>query len=394
MLKNKIYCLLEWLRTRKRTIYFVIILLSLCRFFYLNYINWTSGELCTGKGGIQYGYDAFRYLDGAERIINGQKFIEKESNYIGYILVIALVKKSGFDLSFVLIIQLLLALLAALALFDMTRSITGSKMMGLLAAGFYLINPFITQWHLFIHTESFYSSMLAISTWSIYKAVNKNNFKFYITSLIIICYTALVRPNGWCLIPIFFCAAILIHKINFKIKLISIASVFTIFVLIIIFVFSLNNKLKNENAANLLMKGEIIWGHKESRLNMPANNDSVSEYKYILKHPVAVAKLGITRIATELLPIHRPWNSLNFIFRFLLWMLPAYLLSLIGMVFLRKNIGVIIIMTVIILHFCIIAFTFSDQEFRFLIYVLPLIYLMGIFGLNEILKSFIKYNNK
>jgi len=106
------------LQTKKKTIYFFIIIFSLSRFFYLNYINWTSGALCTGEGGIQYGYDAWRYLDGADRVINHQAFIIGEEKYIGYSLLIAFVKILGLDLSFVLIMQLIFALLASLALYD------------------------------------------------------------------------------------------------------------------------------------------------------------------------------------------------------------------------------------------------------------------------------------
>ncbi len=380
----------------RRTIYFLLIILALSRFFYLNYINWTNGELCTGKGGIQYGYDAYRYLDGAERVINHQKFIEDESKYTGYIFLIAFVKTAGMDLSFVLIMQLIFALLASLALYDIGKSITKSKAAGLLAAGFYLINPFITQWHLFIHTESFYSSMLTISTWTIYKAVIKNNLKFYIISLIIISYTALIRPNGLIIFPIFFCFAIIAQKINLKIKIISVASIIITFFLILIYVPVFSNNVKVLETHDLLLKGEIIWGHKESQLDMPKetaseNNYSKLGFMYILKHPITVTKLAIHRVAAELLPIYRPWNSTKFIIRFLLWMLPAYILSLIGAVFLRRNIGISIIMSIIISHLFIIACTYSDQEFRFLMYILPLIYLMGVFGLYEVYKKILKY---
>ncbi|MGD0710118.1 MAG: glycosyltransferase family 39 protein, partial [Bacteroidales bacterium] len=233
MLRDIIYRLSEWYRVNRRIIYFFLIILFLSRFLYLNYINWTKGELCSGHGGIQYGMDSMRFLHGADKIINHQDFADCEENYMGYAFVIAFVKISGLDLSFVLIIQLIFALLSSLALYDLGKSITKSKTIGLLSAGLYLINPFITQWHLYIHTESFYSSMLVISTWSIYKAVKNNNLKFYVLSLIIIFYTALIRPNGMVTVPIFFFFVIITRKINSRIKIISVISVIITFLFLI-----------------------------------------------------------------------------------------------------------------------------------------------------------------
>jgi hypothetical protein len=396
MLRNKLYRLLEWYRANVRLIYFLVIFLALSRFFYLNYINWTSGELCTGQGGIQYGYDSFRYLDGADKLINHQDFILGEDKYTGYIFLIAFVKSVGLDLSFVLIIQLMFALLAALALYDIAKSVTQRKIMGLIAAGFYLINPFIAQWHLFIHTESFYSSMLTISAWSIYKAIQKNNLKFYIISLIIVFYTALIRPNGWILVPVFFVFAILIQKINFKIKVIAVISVITIFLLMVVYMPIFKNDINGVKTGDLFLKGEIIWGFTDLRLKMPSDNNSETSYQkfgagYVLKHPLAVTKLMMMRVTAELLPVFRPKNSTKFIIRFLLWMLPAYILSILGAIFLRKNINILLILSIIISHLLIIAVTYSEQEFRFLIYILPLIYLMATFGIFALWKYFSKF---
>jgi hypothetical protein len=147
---------------------------------------------------------------------------------------------------------------------------------------------------------------------------------------------------------------------------------------------------------DLFLKGEIIWGFTDLRMSMPIDKDSNKNiqkfgFNYVLNHPVAVVKLAMLRVAAELLPIFRPKNSVKFITRFLLWMLPAYLFSLIGAVFLRKNFGVILIIVIIISHLFIISLTYSEQEFRFLMYILPLIYLMGTFGIYEIYKRFSKY---
>lgn len=390
---------MEWCFIRRRAIFIILIFLAVSRFFYLNYINWKSGELCTGTGGIQYGMDSSRYLDGSERIINHQELIEDEDKYTGYLLLITLVRTTGFGLSFLLIFQLIIALLAALALYDFGKSVTQSNAVGILAAGCYLINPFITQWHLFIHTESFYSSMLIISAWSLYKAVVSKNLKLYILSFILIIYTALIRPNGWVLIPIFICFVVIAQKNNRLIKSTIVVSVISSFFLVMIYVPFFSNKIKALEDYDLFSKGEIIFGRKESCLNMPKetysdDNNSALGMKYILRHPAAAIKLSFARVATELLPLNRPWLTTKFIIRFLLWMVPAYVFFLIAAVRLRKNIGVLIIIFIVISHLGIIAWTRSDNDFRFLTYILPLIYLMGVFGFHEVSRNFLKNNLK
>lgn len=400
MFAQKINPFIVWVQANKKFIYFALISLFISCFLYLNYINWTSGSLCTGKRGIQYGYDAARYINGAERILTNEPFVEKENRYLGYILLIALNKTIGFDLSFVLLFQLIFASFASFTLYDLARLISKSRIIGILAAGFYLINPFIVQWHLFIHTESLYSSLLVISAWAIYKSTQMNTFNSYSVASLIVIYTALVRPNGWAVIPIFLCFIIGSQKINLKIKLTSFVVVMFLFSLFIACFLIFNNRVKSVKTADLFMSGQVIWGHTELKVAMPkecclGKNNSFSAIKYVFKHPVSVIKIGIIRIFTELFPLNRPYLSTKYILRFLFFMLPAYFFAVIGFLSFRRNRGVLILSSIIILHLCIIAITFSDQEFRFLIYILPLIYLLTAIGITPFFKkSFVYFTKK
>lgn len=387
MLHDRIYRLYRWCSTRKKAICLIVIFLALGRFFYLNYINWTSGELCSGKGGIQYSWDSDRYISGAAMIENHQEITTYEYRNIGYILLIALSDLTGLGLSFVIMIQLIIALCAALAVYDIARSITNSRLTGLLASLFCLVNPFITQWHLFIQTESLYASLLIISAWSVYKAASGKKSGFYLLSFIIVSCTASLRPNGWVLIPIFFLFAITSFRIGRRIKAISVAMIFLAFFLVVSYGLNYRNDLKDVNAKNMFIKGEVVWGHPETSQDMPEdvgseNSDYLSVFSYMAMHPAVVGKIAFLRISSELLPLFRSWISAKFIIRFLLWMLPLYFLSLVAFLSYRKNVGVRIISAIIISHLCIIGLTCADQEFRFLTYILPQFCVVAALGLN------------
>jgi hypothetical protein len=62
-------------------------------------------------------------------------------------------------------------------------------------------------------------------------------------------------------------------------------------------------------------------------------------------------------------------------------MLPAYFFSLVSLYFIKKQRGLKIIVTFLFAHLLIIAFSFSEREFRFLTQMLPLFYLAGTCGL-------------
>jgi 4-amino-4-deoxy-L-arabinose transferase-like glycosyltransferase len=382
----------KWILSNKNLFYILIILLVLTRFFYLNYLNWNYGTLCTGYGGIQYGCDANRYIEGAENLIHNKGILGYRKAYLGYMVIIAFGQICGFGLEFTLVIQIIATLLSSIALYDLAKSITNSKAAGIIGAGFYLVNPFIVTWVLFIHTESLYASLLILSAWAINKAIQKQNINYYFLLLLIVFITTTIRPNGWVVIPLSFIFLIQYSKINGRLKFFTWVSILIIFIAIMNNSPWFSKKSDLEKVSQLIVSGKIICDPETYHLSMPEEtfshkNDLSESLIYIVKHPIAFGKLAILRIGSELLPIYRPWLTVEFILRFLLWMLPAYIFTIIGSIFFRKQLGLKIVLAIIFAHLLIIALTFSEREFRFLIHFLPLFHLVAGCGLYIILKK-------
>jgi hypothetical protein len=383
----------DWLEKNKRTVNIFLVIIIIIRFVILNYVNWSWGLLTSGTGGVQIGIDSYRYINGSDHLMNLKDY---DKVYIGYISLISLIKFLGGGLETVLVVQLILAVLASVALFDLGRSITGSKTIGIIAAGLFLSNPYTTTWHMYIHTESIYFSFLIFSVWILNKTLEKRQYKYYILTLITILFTATIRQNGWVMIPIMLFFFIWFSDFKKQLKYISVFLVIVSFFLSMAFIPLLNQNIQDVPAIVMLLKGGVIFGRDDVNIKMPEDKNLeqknwTNAYSYIAKHPIACVKLAICRVATELLPINRPWQTLKFKIRFLIWLLPGYFLAIFGIRAFRRKSAYAITLTVIVAHLCVIALTHADYEWRFLFHVLPLIYLLSACGLYAVYNKYLQY---
>jgi len=377
----------------RRFIFILMVSLILARFCFLIIYNWNNGN--TGKPGVQYLTDSYRYIEAADKLIANEPLDYKEIQYTGYIVIIAFFRLFSDSLFGVIIFQILMALASAWALFKISLAMTGKPLAGIIAAGLYLMNPFIVSWHTYIMTESIYTSFLIFSTWLLIRTVERKSVITFVFSLSLVLITAFIRPNGWTLIPVALCFYVIhrFHK-NYQ-KLIWIFSVTVGFVIGISFLPFTNRSVQNIGTEKILMNevllnGEVIPDHKELRLKMPADTALMKKnwtagFCYVIRHPLPSAQLGIYRMATELFQIRRPWYSTKYYLRTFLWLYPAYIFALLGLFYYRKKISLKIIVTIIMVHILTVAVTFADHDARFLNYFLPLINILCVCGITFVM---------
>ena len=118
-MESKIQFVSLWLRQNKRFTVNLLLLLILARFSFLICYNWYHGN--TGAPGVQYYVDSYRYMDGAQNLLNGTPFGHKEAEYIGYIALLAFVKWLSMPMVTVVGLQVVFALLSAWFLFDLAK---------------------------------------------------------------------------------------------------------------------------------------------------------------------------------------------------------------------------------------------------------------------------------
>lgn len=375
----------------KKIIKYIFLVAIMFRFIYLNYMNWKYGYFTTGIPGVQYWLDSERYLLGAESILNGTSIIGRGNQYFGYMIFIALIKFIGLPLEFVLIFQIIISIIAAFTLFNLAKYITGNSISGYVAISLYMLNPFINTWHTFILTESLYSSCVIFSCWAFYKVLKFRSYKYIIIFIIILLSTIFIRPNGWIFLPIFICFFIFYSKLKRKVKISSVIIIFFSFIILANSIPTLQKAINVTTPIELMKKGEVIWGHPELRTEMPKeeikNQENWSQgYKYIIKHPFACSKLAFLRVGNMFIQV-RSHHSTIYKAHILLWIIPAYFLAFLGIIKYRKSMIMRIFLAVIAGHAFIVALTYATHESRFLIYILPLIYLLSGCGFISVLQK-------
>src|SRR5262245_27260181 len=151
--------------------------------------------------GFHRGNDSDRYLEGASDLIAGRSFRGPTGwFYLGYNALVALAHALGSGPSGVVAVQILVAACATAALFDLGRDL-GGHWAGVLAAAVFVIDYDIARWHLYLLTDSLYISLVPIATWAAHRAVGRG-IGAYAGAAAIVLTTALIRPNGWVMIPI------------------------------------------------------------------------------------------------------------------------------------------------------------------------------------------------
>lgn len=379
-------------RSKRRLIFILILVFSILRFFWLNYINWENGSISNGQPGVKIWLDSGRYTYGAEKILSGMELEGREKQFFGYIIFLTFFKFFNIPLEYVVSFQIIIALLASFLIYTLVLQATKSEFGALFSASLFLNNPFIVQWHQYILTESLYTSFLVFCFWGFFKLYENFSFKNIAKSLFFVLITLSLRPNGWILIPIF--VWIIVNRYFKNYSIFILFSIFLLFAMMAALIPGLKNQIQITTPVENLQKGVTVWDHPELYINMPQEpdldiTDWTSGVKYIFKHPFASLKLGLTRIGYSLIHI-RPYHSLKYQIRVLLWIIPAYFLFIIGLFFVRKNpiykIGILIILS----HLLIIFLTYVEHDSRFDIYILPVFYVLSGVGLVETKKILFK----
>ena len=221
--------------------------------------------------------------------------------------------------------------------------------------------------------------------WKFYKLYKNFSFKNIAISLLFVLITLSVRPNGWILIPIF--VWVVIDRYFKKNSLVILSLIFLLFVMMAALIPGLKSQIQITTPVENLQNGVTVWDHPELYINMPQEpdldiKDWTSGIKYIVKHPLASLKLGLIRVGYSLIHI-RPYHSIKYQIRVLFWIIPAYVLFIVGFLFDRKNQIYKIGIMIIVFHLLIIFLTYAEHDSRFDIYILPVFYILSGVGLVE-----------
>jgi 4-amino-4-deoxy-L-arabinose transferase-like glycosyltransferase len=328
--------------------------------------------------GVFFGGDSLRYVGEANRVFHHVGLVGKQRSYSGYILFFALLRYLHLSSVWVATVQIFVAALSGLALYELAKHLAG-RMAGLLATILFLLNPDIFRWNLFVLTDALYIDFVILACWAIWKASGSLLTKTLFFAVVL--FASSIRPNGWALPLIAVTYWILRQTKNRMAKLILLATVFISFGYGLSRVQFFVSGIENESPLRALTNNVIVWGYPHSFGEAP-DSESVDWTKLglrVVRNPVSTMRLAGLRVAVEFAHV-RPFYSKVHNIALVLFLPAIYISAIYGFCQLRNEPLVLLMVSIIFYHTLVIAAFFADWDGRFLLYIFPLIGVLSSSG--------------
>ena len=315
--------------------------------------------------GLQRGGDTSRYQAAAEDLLAWRPFGGPAGwAYGGYNSVLAIAEATGVGEVGVVLFQMLVAACATAALYDLGRRL-GGRAAGLLAAGFFVLDYDIARWHLYLLTDSLYISLVSIGTWIAHRAVGRGPGAYAAAGGAVL-FAALVRPNGWILIPIAAIYWIVRSDLRPGLKVASATAVAVICA-------------GGATAVAIVQFG----GDASPSSRVPGAtqrpNPQRLPFARVMTIRERLSRRMPIRVLNELAHV-RPKFSLRHNVMVVVMLAAVYPLAGVGFVRSRRRPLARLMATVIACHLMVVAVTFSDPDGRYLLYIFPLFVVFAACG--------------
>ena len=338
-------------------------------------------------GGVQLGGDSGVYLTGAHAILTGEPLTARQPSYAGYILVVAMCEWLSLGPSGVITLQVAAAALAVVAVYRMAGALGGQP--AALAAGLLVALDIDTaRWHAYLLTDSLFLSLLTIAVSMTWRAATVRRWSWYAGAGAVLVMTALVRPEGWFLLPAAAAYWALSGSPRRRVWRLT-ATVVGVAVLVVLVAPRLRGNLEAVAPWQMLQRGQTIWEYDRWRVQMPVETEplgsgAMSAVRYALRHPVDTATLMAARIAVHFVHV-RPYYSVAHNVAIACWWLPVYLLAAFAAWRQRHAALTRWCAVAIATQTLVVALTHADWDGRYLSHVAPLINVFAGCGLAAVL---------
>jgi Dolichyl-phosphate-mannose-protein mannosyltransferase len=158
------------------------------------------------KFGIQLGGEAEKFIENANRILNGQHFFNGVFGYfyIIYSLLVALFIKLSVNLVFVAVVQIVLSFFAALCLYKLLQQVLDNSNIAFLFFVAYLLCYPIQKWNFFLYSESVHTSLLLIGVYCFNNWLSDKKFSRLVAFGVVLVLIFFSRPVGILFLMSFF----------------------------------------------------------------------------------------------------------------------------------------------------------------------------------------------
>lgn len=338
------------------------------------------------RTGVRLGGDTSRYLDGGAQLFSSGPLSGSVLPYLGYVATVGLFQEAGLGTSRLVVFQITVAVLATVALFDLGRRLAGD-VAGLIAAGFFATYIDFVKWHVYILTESLFISAVVLTFWALDTAARRGG-SWYAVGVLGLGVTALLRPNGWLLLPIgvSYWALLRLPSARPRLRIGVVAGIVAAFVAFAGLAPMLTAGTDAAKPAEMLREGAVIWGDPSTWVTMPSDRGRGEGFaalsSYAVRHPVATAKVAALRVGTELMRV-RGYYSMSRNLLILGFLVPIYGFAIAGLrTVIRQPLGRMML-AFAATQLALVAATFADYDGRFLLYILPFVMIFSGVGVQR-----------
>lgn len=327
--------------------------------------------------------DSVMYQNNAASLLNGVFPEGRDVWYISYSVFLAATSLLGGDYVAVLF-QVLISGVALYFLYRATYKITGSDITSLLTCAFYLAWIKIHQWNFFIYTESLFTSMSIISFAAL---VLSRTYKQYILTFIIFLFTVFIRPTGIALLTgvLVYGFAHSYHRVSRRVWLTTIILGVAVGLLILNFVMKDYGFIDSYRNAELIYPNISLGLQPPGDLIIPSDKNSplISLITFIYSNPVYFLKITTLKLLLFLGNV-KPYFSLMHNVLIIGVLFPLYFFAIKGFRhFTSHRYEHYFIAGYVIMQCAIVSLTSENWDGRFLIPVLPFVFMLSAVGVNR-----------
>lgn len=335
--------------------------------------------------GPRFVNDSGRYLAYARHIAEEWHFQhDHRLRYVGYPLFVSLWLFLGTGRWGIVLGQIIIAGLAAAALYDTMRQLAhGRRLPAVLATGLLILWRDTQQFNVYILTESLFESYLLFTFWALVRA-HQGGTRQWILVCLCVLLSFISRPNGF-IVPVAGMLAGLVALYQQPTRRAYYYTLLALAILSPVMWFVLNKLLLTFTLVETYLRGEIIYGYTAwvvaptEPIQMPPTGLApVLRLGYFMLHnPVYFTKLALLKVGVFFSYIKTYYSWLH-ILAIVLFIYPCYWLALHGAR--RKEVWLparVFLVATVLLQGFVVMMTVEDWDVRFLLPVLPCVFALA-----------------
>lgn len=331
--------------------------------------------------------DSDLYIGIAKNLLSGELPAGREILYSSYGFLVAIPLAFGLIPEFVMILHFVFAVSALICLYNLIFSITKNVQKAFMASLLYVLWFKFQQWNLIVYTDASFAHLAVISMYFLHQAKSRLGLVF---ALLPVLFTAFIRPTG-----IGFLFAILAyfsfdwfqHIFKNRRKAVGISIIgLSLFLIFLNFAMShyIGWFIESYAKAEIIYPNESLFVEKPTNLVFPESNQPsiIRLLLFFVQNPIYMFKITALKMALFIGHIKPYYSTAHNIF-IAIFLYPTYIFAFKGISRFPKGKLKVFIVTFLLFQILTVSLTSENWDGRFLLPLLPWIFLSASFGVGR-----------